>query len=309
MGNYMAVDVGGTQLRAAIYPEEGLSAIVQKRIPTKSSNASAIDRLMTLIEECKSEVDGIQGIGVAAPGPIDPRTGIFYSAPNIRGWENLPLRDIISDRFKVPVALGNDANMAALGEWKYGAGEGHHNVLYLTISTGIGGGVIIDDQLLLGEHGLAAELGHIVIMPDGPICGCGHRGHLEAISSGTGIANYVAEELARGVKSCLSLQPRPTARDISKAALDGDSLSLAAFTRAGTYLGIALAGFCHAFNPSIIILGGGVSRSGAILMDPVKKALEVNVISPAYLTGLILTTASLGDDAGLLGALALARSL
>lgn len=305
----MAVDIGGTQLRVAIYAEEGVDAIVQKRIPTKSSDATSIERLMHLIQECLAEVDSVKGIGVAAPGPINPKAGILYSAPNIPGWVNLPLRSMIEDRFHIPVALGNDANMAALGEWKYGAGKSHHNVLYLTISTGIGGGVIIDDQLLLGECGLAGELGHVTILPDGPMCGCGHRGHLEAVSSGTGIANYVAEELAKGIASELSPQTRPNARDIGKAAVKGDPLAVAAFTRAGNYLGIALASFLHIFNPSIIILGGGVSRAGKVLMDPVIKAMDSNILSSAYMTDLTITTASLGDDAGLLGALALARSL
>src|SRR5690606_30569503 len=117
------------------------------------------------------------------PGFIDSANGVVIHAPNIPGWEDLPLRDLLSSRFNVPVHVGNDANLAALAEWRYGAGQGHHDLLYLTISTGIGGGVIIGNQLLVGTRGMAAEFGHVTMMPDGPVCGCGERGHLEAIAS------------------------------------------------------------------------------------------------------------------------------
>ena len=149
------------------------------------------------------------------------------------------------DRFNVPVVVGNDANMAAVGEWRYGAGVGHHNLVFLTISTGIGGGVILDDRLVLGERGLAAELGHITVIPDGPLCGCGHRGHIEALSSGTAIARYVSEQLAEGRKSIIKPDPHPTARDVSFAAANGDELAIEAMTRAGKFLGQMIADYLH----------------------------------------------------------------
>jgi glucokinase len=249
----------------------------------------------------------VKAIGVAAPGPIDTDKGIIYSAPNIPGWENLPLRSILEERFQVPVRLGNDANMAALGEWKYGAGRGHNDLLYFTISTGIGGGVISANRLLVGAWGLAAELGHVTIDPNGPVCGCGCRGHLEAYSSGTAIARYVASELADGVPSSLPTSPAPTTIEIAAAARNGDELALAAFNRAGYYLGLGVANYLHIFNPSIIIFGGGVSRSEGLLFNPMRAALKDQVLSPAYLDRLVISQAALGDDAGLLGALALAR--
>ncbi len=171
------------------------------------------------------------------------------------------------------------------------------------------GGVICDGHLLLGHIGLAAELGHVTVLPDGPVCGCGLRGHLEAVASGTGIARYVAEELAQGTPSILKADPPPSAHDIDQAARHGDALAKQAFTRAGTFLGQAIADYLHVFNPSTIILGGGVSRSGALLIDPMKASMEKRVISPAYTSDLVVTTAALGDDAGLLGALALSRGL
>ena len=232
--------------------------------------------------------------------------GVIHQCPNIPGWEKLPLVSILEKRFGVPVKLGNDANMAAVGEWRYGAARGHHNIIYLTISTGIGGGVILNDRLVLGAHGLAAELGHVTIDPDGPMCGCGHRGHIEAFASGTAIARYVTEQLAQGVASMLSEIANPSGRDITMAAEQGDPLAISALARAGTFIGLALANYLHIFNPSIVILGGGVSKSGNFLLEPLRASLAKHILSPEYLNGLVITTAALGDDAGLMGALALA---
>jgi glucokinase len=307
MSTYIAVDVGGTQLRVATYTEEGVTPHQQARIPTKSSEGQAIDRLVDLIANLWPSHDKVAAIGIAVPGPTNPKLGILYSAPNIPGWENLPLRQLLEDRFGVPVNLGNDANLAVLGEWYFGAARGHHNVLYLTISTGIGGGVICDDRLLLGEDGLAGELGHVTVLPDGPLCGCGQRGHLEALSSGTGIAAFVVEELRKGRPSALKLNPAPNARDISQAAEMGDPLAVEAFARAGKYLGIAITNYLHVFNPSIVILGGGVSQSGSLLTGPMRAILETSALSAEYYKRLTITRAALGDDVGLLGALALAR--
>lgn len=306
MDTFIAVDIGGTRLRASLYPPEGITPLLQKRIATRGPG-SPVDRLLGLIGEIWPREDRVAGIGVAAPGPVDPEKGVIYSAPNIPGWENLFLRSIVEDRFQTPVKLGNDANMATLGEWHYGAGKGHHNMMYFTISTGIGGGVIAEDKLLLGAQGLATEVGHVTIDPGGPRCGCGHFGHLEAFSSGTAIAAFVAGELSRGVASALQPNPRPTTVEIAVAAEQGDPLALAAFERAGHYLGIGLANYLHIFNPSIVIFGGGVSRSGALLFDPMRATIREQVISPAYIDRLTITQAALGDDGGLLGALALAR--
>ena len=308
MDMLIAVDIGGTQIRVAVYPKGEHRPVKQKRIPTQGKDQSPLERLIELLADLWPVEDRVCGIGIAAPGPINPQVGIIYSAPNIPGWEQLPLAQILQERFNVPTRLGNDANLAALGEWRYGSGKGHHHLLYLTISTGIGGGVICDDQLLLGHHGLAGELGHVTVLPDGPLCGCGHRGHLEAVASGTAIARYVSEQLAQGVPSSLAEFSNPTGRDISMAAENGDPLAKASLARAGTFIGYALADYLHIFNPSIIILGGGVSRSGPFLIEPLRTSIAQRIISPEYLHGLVITTAALGDDSGLLGALALAET-
>lgn len=307
MDTFIAIDVGGTQLRVAVYAEGENRPLKQKRIPTQGLDGSPLERLLNLIAEVWPVNERVLSIGIAAPGPCNPQLGIIYASPNIPGWEKLPLAQIVGDRFHVPTSLGNDANLAALGEWRFGAGQGHHNLLYMTISTGIGGGIICDDRLLLGAHGLAGEIGHTTVLPDGPVCSCGHRGHLESVASGTAIARYVTEQLAQGVPSSLSEISKPTGRDINMAAEQGDPLAKAALARAGTFIGHSLADFLHIFNPSIIILGGGVSRCGAFLIEPMRAALLEKILSPEYMHGLVITTAALGDDAGLLGALALAQ--
>lgn len=308
MSLHIAVDIGGTQLRAACYPDDSLIPLKLNRIPTHDPQATPLERLQSVIASVWPGEERVAAIGVAAPGPLDPYQGILIAAPNIPGWESLPLRQYLEDHFKAPVALGNDANLAALGELKFGAGQGHHHLIYLTVSTGIGSGIIIDDRMLLGQRGIAAELGHVTILSDGPLCGCGQPGHLEAVASGTAIARWVQEQLAHGASSSLPAGKTLTAKMIAIAAKQGDELAAAGLTQAGTYLGIALAGFLHTFNPSAVIIGGGVSRSGPFLFDPLRKALERRVMSPHYLDNLTLTQAALGDEAGLMGALALARS-
>lgn len=309
MDTYIAVDIGGTQLRAAVYPKGETRPLRQKRIPTQGNNQTPLERLIDLLADVWPDNGSVCAISAAAPGWVNPTLGILYVAPNIAGWDKLPLAQILQDRFSVPVFLGNDANMAAMGEWRFGAGRGYHDLLYLTISTGIGGGVIINDRLLLGSHGLAAELGHVTVLPDGPMCGCGHRGHLEAVGSGTGIANYVAAQIAQGVPSSLAELPNPTSRDVYLAAEGGDPLSKDALARAGYFVGIGVSNFIHTFNPAVIILGGGVSKSGVYFWEPLRASVAEHIISPEYLQGLVITTAELGDDAGLMGALALAETM
>jgi glucokinase len=309
MGMFMAVDVGGTQLRAAIYPCDSWIPLRVERIPTKDPSSSPLERLEILIKSIWPVNEPVIAIGVAAPGTIDPYQGVLVSVANIPGWENLPLRQILEDQFQTKVGIGNDANLAALGEWQYGAGKGHHNMVYLTISTGIGGGVIINDRLLLGHRGLATELGHIVVMQDGPLCSCGKRGHLEAVASGPSIVKWVEQQLSQGFPSDLTANKNLNTKIIANAALQGDALAIQALARAGNFIGQSVANLLHIFNPTAVILGGGVVQSGPLLMEPLRAAMEENAMSPDYYTGLLLTTAALGDDAGLTGALALAHNV
>ncbi len=302
----VAIDLGGTHLRAASFRHGEIKALKQAKIKTRSKEQTIFERIIHLIENVVPNGEKSSAVGIAVPGPVNPHTGLIINAPNIEGWKNYPLGEMLSKELNIPIYLGNDANLAALGEWRYGAGRGHDDLLYLTISTGVGGGVVSAGRMLEGRDGLAAELGHVTVLADGPLCGCGHRGHLEAFSSGTGIANYVEEELAAPTTvSSLRSSAKRTAESIAEAAREGDPLALAAFARAGKYLGIGVASFLHIFNPSIVIFGGGVSQSGELLFAPFRESLREYIFSPDYLDGLTITTASLGDDAGLFGALAL----
>ncbi len=215
----LALDIGGTQMRAAVFPEDSEVPSSLTRIPTYVNGETSLGRVVDLIRQVTPPGETIQSIGIAVPGPIDPVSGVILTAPNLPEWVGIPIPQRLQSEIGVPVFLGNDANLAAMGEWKYGAGRGHHDMLYLTISTGIGGGVISDDRLLVGSKGLGAELGHVTILPDGPVCSCGQRGHLEALSSGPGITAYVAEQLAQGRKSALT--GLPDAKHIAEAALPG----------------------------------------------------------------------------------------
>jgi len=303
----IAVDIGGTQLRAATYKQDQIEPLAQKRVQTKASEPDTFGRLVKLIEDIWPKNEKVDAIGVSSPGPLDPYNGIIMNPPNIKEWRDFPITTKLTEHFGIPSYLDNDGNLAGLGEWKYGAGRGHHNVLYLTISTGVGGGVIIDDRLLDGYHGLAAELGHTTVQADGPLCGCGQPGHLESYSSGTGIERFVADQLKAGRESVLNPNKKNSAHDISEAARQGDLLSIEAYQIAGKYLGVGVANFLHAFDPSIVIFGGGVSQSGPLLFDTFDISLKERVIHPRYLEGLVITRAELKDDSGLLGARALAE--
>jgi glucokinase len=309
MPHWIALDIGGTTLRAACYPPDSLTPTISHKIPTQPAGPQTLFRLVELARSVWPAGHSIAGIGVAAPGPIDPFSGVVLRAPSIPGWENLPLRKILSEALQAPVYVGNDANVAALGEWVYGAGQGHQDMIYMTVSTGIGGGIIVNGQLLLGANGLAGELGHITVLPDGPLCSCGMRGHLEALASGPSIASWVNEQLQNGAASELRPGTQLSANQVAAAARRGDPLAIAAFERAGGYLGQALADFINIFNPSAVILGGGVSRSGELLLAPIRRVIQRQVYSHHFLDKLKLTNAALGDETGLLGALALAQGL
>ncbi len=307
MPTIIAVDIGGTQIRAASYTSEKLEPIKQKKIATLASEPGGFERLIRVIDEVWPDGDKVGAIGLGSPGPLDPHTGYLLAPPNNPEWHNFPLAQNVSRHFGVNAYLDNDANLAGLAEYRFGAGKNHHNVLYFTVSTGIGAGVIIDDRLLQGYHGLAAELGHIIIDPNGPPCSCGFNGHLESFSSGPAIVKYVLGEMESGVGSSMRREVNLTARDVADAAHNGDALAIKAYQRAGEYLGIGVASMLHAFDPSIVIFGGGVSQVGNLLFDTFHESLKKHVFHPRYLEGLVITKAELGDNAGLLGARALAE--
>jgi len=304
MHTILAVDIGGTQIRVASFRRGKVDPTKVIKIPTKGPEP-VIDRISEAIRECWPQSDQVERIVIALPGPVDPYHGVIYNAPNIPEWRNFPIKAEIEKRFGVETRIGNDANLAALGEWKYGAGQGFQDLIYITVSTGIGGGIISNGRLVIGSRGLASEIGHVTVDPNGPLCGCGKRGHLEAIASGTGITNFVKEQLSLGVDSSLSASDDLNAKIIADAAIAGDRLASHAIERSGNALGNAIASFAHLFNPKIIIIGGGVSLIGDPLFGAIHRSLNRSIMDAIYIKDLTITRASLGDNAGLMGAVVL----
>lgn len=312
MTHSIAVDFGGTNIRAAYFPEPEPAPAKQVKIPTEADSGPehVIGRLISAIEQVMPErAEGIR-IGIGSPGPLDPDEGIIYKAPNLQGWTDVPLKARLEEELNCPVLLGNDANVAALGEWKFGAGKGTAHLIYLTISTGIGGGVIVDNKLLLGVRGLAGELGHITLEPGGANCGCGLQGHAEALASGTAIARKANRGLETGRESMLREQfekeGKVTSKAVGQAAQHGDSFAMELISDAGRLIGHLLADLAHTFNPEIFVLGGGVSQLGDLLFEPVRASFKEHVMDPAYHEQVRIVPALLGDDAGLVGAMVLA---
>jgi len=309
MESTIAIDIGASKMRAASYAINSTEPILYNHIPTRSEGMPIEDRLSNLIESVLPQDYEIKAIAAACPGPLDPINGIVINPPNIPEWSYFPLQDFLSTSFNIPAAINNDANLAAYGEYSYGAGKGYDNLIYLTISTGIGGGIILDNKLFIGNNGFAGEIGHITVLHQGPECSCGQKGHLEAFSSGPSIVRWVKSKLEDDPVHGDFSESELTAKIISDAAENGDELAIAAYERAGKYIGVAIADLLHLFNTSLVIIGGGVSRAGEILFNPIRQSVEKSVISDVYIENLQILPASLGDDSGLMGALVLSREL
>lgn len=304
----IAVDFGGTQIRVALVDETG-ELRERYTAPTieRDDASDLVDRLERGIRAVARAAAGeVAGVGIAAPGPLDPWRGFVYNLTNVPNYRNVPLGPMLRDRLGMTVTLGNDGNFAALGEHRYGAGRGVAHMIYLVVGTGVGGGIIVDNRLLLGAGGLAGEVGHMVVELDGPACNCGGYGCLEALASGTGIARRTAERLAMGARSSLAgLGRPPTAADVASAALAGDPLALDVIRQAGRAMGAGIASLLHLLNPTLIVLGGGVTHAGEPFWGPLRREVEERAM-PFYLEGLRIVPAGLGDDAGLFGAAAAA---
>lgn len=310
----VGLDLGGTQIRAVLADRK---FTVLRRANTLTKAHEGPQQIMSRVLDCIAEVlQGVErtqvlGVGIATAGAVNPRTGVIAKAANL-GLENWPIRDILAQALHLPLYVGNDANLAALAEHRFGAGQGVNFLIYLTISTGIGGGVIENGRLLLGANGWAAELGHIVVEPNGPRCNCGNIGCLQALASGPAIARH-AIELLQGGRSSLVLElaegdiAHVTAKEVVEAAQKGDALALEVVQRAAFYLGIGIISFIHAFDPEMIIVGGGVSKAGELLLAPVRALVAERAIAAAQ-RNIRIVPAALGDDVGLIGAIALVLS-
>jgi len=308
----IAIDLGGTQMRAALCTPDGtIHKRVRKKTKAQLGPEAVLERICQTAQEVWPENESVQAIGMLAPGPLDPFNGVVMGAPNLPGWDRVPVRDILSGRFELPVYVGNDANLAGLGEHRFGAGRGVDDMIYITISTGIGGGIVLGGKLFVGSKGLAGEIGHMVVQPGGPLCGCGNRGCLEALASGTAIGRQ-AQTLAASGRAAAILAAaggdvtQISSKSVGEAAAQGDKVALKLLRQAGRYIGIGIANLMHLFNPQRFVLGGGVSQTGELLFKHIRRTARRSVLIPQYHEGVEILPAALGDDAGLLGALALA---
>jgi len=311
----IAVDLGGTNIRAALFSTRQPGILKRESVKTEAQRGveAVLDLICRTIQAVMpDDRASVRAVGIGAPSPVDPFRGIVVRAPNLPGWINVPAGEMLEQRLQMPVRLGNDANLAALAEWKFGAGQGCNDLIYLTISTGIGGGIISGGRLIVGAHGLAGEPGHFTVVADGPPCGCGGKGHLETVASGTAIARR-ARELLPGLPSASLIRKlsgddpaRVTAKLVSEAAAQGDDQARSLYDEAGTYIGRAVADMLSLLNPEVIILGGGVARAGDLLLEPVRQAAKRFAMAPSYTDPLRIVRAQMVDDAGLFGAFVLA---
>lgn len=352
----IGVDLGGTQMRVGILQGAKLLSRVGMLTGQNPAPDRVLPRVYTAIQQALQQanvsMEQVVGIGIAAPGPLDSKTGVVFAPPNMPGWDQVPLRDLFMEQFHLPIFVENDANAAGLGEYMFGAGRGCHDMVYMTISTGIGGGVIINGQILDGASGTAGELGHMTIDWHGERCNCGNIGCLEQIASGTGIARQAnaiintdeGRELLTFARTMLqhsSTVPEPralptqgndastvelrwppsiedesnavgeqeehlhvNARTVALAAEAGVPVARAIVQNAAEALGVGLVNIIHCFNPEMIILGGGVTQMGPMLMEPALRVVQERAMKvPRERVQIVL--AQLGANAGLVGAGAL----
>jgi glucokinase len=302
----IGVDLGGTNIKAGAVNRSG-DILHKYSIPTEADKGAdvVIDRIVLAAKECLdalSENDKPVGIGVGSPGPLHLETGVVVVAPNLPGFENIPLRDMVSEKTQLPCVLENDANAAALAEKWLGAGRNASSLVQFTLGTGIGGGIILNGEVWHGFNDGAAEIGHMSINPDGPKCNCGSRGCIEAYASATAMVRRIKEKIAAGTNSILAdNMPAITARDIYEAAVKGDAAALENIRKTGFYLGVAVSNIMHILNPEVIVFSGGVTAAGDMLLNPIRETAE-KMTMEACREGVKICLAELGNDAGLLGA-------
>ena len=303
----IGVDLGGTNIKAGLVAGDGTILHRCRRTTQADAGPSTVaDRIADAVRECVDAApDGaerVTGVGVGSPGTIDVAAGIVMSAPNLPGFVDLPLRSMVEERTGLPCTLENDANAAALGEQWVGAGRGASCLVILTLGTGIGGGIVLDNKVWHGFAGVAAEIGHMSIMADGPVCACGNVGCIETLASATGMVKRMKQAIADGKESSLAkLGDDITAKSIYEAACDGDPAAVENMNTTGRYLGVAINNILHVLNPEVIVLSGGVTAAGEALMRPIQEEIDRHAIA-ACRKGVKVRFADLGEDAGMIGA-------
>jgi glucokinase len=309
----VGIDVGGTKIAAGIVDANGsVLACRQTRAHSEREPGvviAAIEETFHALLECgKIDRRDIAGVGVGFPGTINLPAGSVLISSNLPAWDHVPLRDILAERLGLPVVLDNDAHMCAVGEHRFGAGRGVRNMCYVCFSTGFGLGAIVENRLVTGHTGSAGELSHVVIEPGGRPCTCGKRGCLMAYASGIAIARQVGERIAAGEETLLcDMAPcdgrRITGEQVAAAASQGDLVANEVLQQAGYYFGLGLAMLVQLFNPELIVVGGGLTHVGPLLMDEVTRGLHENV-QPELRHTVRLAPWQLGDNIGIVGAAA-----
>ncbi len=315
-GQLLAVglDVGGTNTKGLI--ADGTGKVITE-VVAETRAAEGPEHVLNLMSDCIGKLlnnagltlSDIKGIGVGFPGEIEWSAGIVRVAPNLPGWKRVPLRERLRERFRTKVCLDNDANAAALGEYLYGVARSVQNIIFFTLGTGIGGGLILGGQLFRGASGMGAELGHMTIDPIGPRCGCGNFGCLEALAAAPSVVRRAQDGLSCGVGSALheAVRGRPEQLDvalIARVAREGDPFAREVLAEAGRYLGIGIANAINIFNPEMVVLGGGMMNAGDLVLVPARAEARRRSLEGPFEEAQI-RTATLGERTGRVGAAAL----
>jgi glucokinase len=307
---WLGLDIGGTKLAAAVVDDSG---IVLSEVRAATDTAQGADHVLESLIQlgraalADAAVDAVRGVGIGCGGPLDPIEGVIYGPPNLPGWVEVPVRRVVEEAFALPTVLANDGDVAALGEHRFGQHPSEHGLVYMTISTGCGGGAVLDDRLLQGATGSATEFGHIVVDPHGRPCLCGMTGCLEAYVSGTSIARAATEAIQSGAPTILSQLDKPTAEDVVRAASANDAVATRVWMEALEALAAGLATITNILDPDVIVLGGGVTRSGSALFDPLESLFRGRQFRRTGLPPTPIRPSSLGDHVGVIGAAALAQ--
>jgi len=307
----IGIDLGGTTINSALGDLEGniictRSILTNKQKGVQHIKDNILNSIQYLIEKSAVSEDEILSIGIGAPGPLDIAKGEIIWTPNLP-FKNFNIVNHIKDRFNVPVYIDNDANVAAVGEFVFGAGQDINNMIYITLSTGIGGGAILNGKVYRGSSGNALEIGHMIIDKKGPLCNCGNYGCIEAISSGTAIVKKVKHLLEKGVYSSLKKYDNITCKEVFEEYKNKDKLCEHIIDEAIEYLGICIANVINCFDPEIIVIGGGISKVGETLFNKLNKVIEKKTFDNMYRNTKVVP-AKLGSHSGVIGALLLAMS-
>jgi glucokinase len=306
----LGLDIGGTKLAAGVVDGSGrvLSFLAEPTLAEQGA-AHGIERLLGLgrlaVEQSGLDWDAIHAVGIGCGGPLDADAGVLLAPPHLPGWRDVPVTALVEAAYERPAALENDATAGAAGEHLYGAGAGTRNMVYLTISTGVGGGVVLAGRLYRGASGNGGELGHVTVDWHGRRCrGCGRRGCLEAYVSGTSIAERAREAIRSDGNSTLARIAEPTAADVARAAEAGDPLAQAIWAETLEALACGLTSIVNVFEPELVVLGGGVTRAGEQLLGPVRERVRADAMKPAG-TAADIVLSALGDQVGVVGAAAI----